>query len=93
MLKVPLLVHYFPIIYLLLNCRIFLQFVAAETIWISNMLVPFTFNMGDQDYDAFFSKKMFQTITIAFDQAASSKTTTPRTKIPSSIIEERQPYI
>ena len=57
------------------------------------MLVPFTFNMGDQGYDAFFSKKMFQTITIAFDQAASSKTTTPRTKIPSSIIEERQPYI
>lgn len=57
------------------------------------MLVPFTFNMGDQDYDAFFSKKMFQTITIAFDQAASSKTTTPRTKTPSSIIEERQPYI
>lgn len=57
------------------------------------MLVPFTFNMGDQDYDAFFNKKMFQTITIAFDQAASAKTTTPRTKTPSSIIEERQPYI
>ena len=48
--------------------------------------------MGDQDHDSFFSsiilKNIDNQIPIAFDQATPSKTTTPTTKNPSSIIEK-----
>ena len=48
--------------------------------------------MGDQDHDSFFSSIMFKNIDnqipIAFDQATPSKTTTPTTKSPSTIIEK-----
>ena len=46
-------VYYFPVILLSLN-SIALQFVAVETNWISNILVLFTSNMGDQDHNSFF---------------------------------------
>ena len=46
--------------------------------------------MGDQDHDYFFSSIMLKNIDnqipIAFDEATPSKTTTPTTKSPSSII-------
>ena len=46
--------------------------------------------MGDQDHDSFFSRIMLKNIDnqipIAFDEATPSKTTTPTTKSPSSII-------
>ena len=46
--------------------------------------------MGDQDHDSFFSSIMLKNIDnqipIAFDEATPSKTTTPTTKSPSSII-------
>ena len=46
--------------------------------------------MGDQDHDFFFSSIMFKNIDnqipIAFDETTPSKTTTPTTKSPSSII-------
>ena len=48
--------------------------------------------MGDQDHDSFFSsiklKNIDNQIPSAFDQATPSKTITPTTKSPSSIIEE-----
>ena len=48
--------------------------------------------MGDHDHDSFFSSIMLKNteiqIPIAFDQATVSKTTTPTTKSPSSIIEK-----
>ena len=73
------LIHYFP-------------FVAAGTNWISNILVLFTFNMGDQDHDSFFSSIMLKNIDnqipIEFNQATPSKTATPTTRSTSSIIEK-----
>ena len=46
--------------------------------------------MGDHEHDSFFSSIMLKNndnqIPIAFDEAALSKTTTPTTKIPFSII-------
>ena len=48
--------------------------------------------MGDQDHESFFSSIMLKNIDnqipIAFDQATPSKTTTPTTKSPSSLIEK-----
>ena len=48
--------------------------------------------MGDQDHGFFFRRIMFKNIDnqipVAFDQATPSKTITPTTKIPSSIIEK-----
>ena len=48
--------------------------------------------MGDQDHDLFFNsmmlKKIDNQISIEFNQATPSKTTTPTTKIFSSIIEK-----
>ena len=79
-------VHYFPITYLSLNSSIVLEFVAVEANWISNTLVLFTFNMGDQDHDSFFSSIMLKNIDnqipIAFDQVTPSKTMTLTTKSP-----------
>ena len=50
--------------------------------------------MGDQDHDSFFSSIMLKNIDNqipnAFDQATPSKTTTPTTKSPSSIIEKER---
>ena len=75
-----------------MNSSIFLQFAAAEANWILNILVLFNFNMGDQDHESFFSSIMLKNIDnqipIAFDQATPSKTTTPTTKSPSSLIEK-----
>ena len=52
--------------------------------------------MGDQDHDSFFSSIMLKNIDnqipISFDQATPSKTMTPTTKSPSSIIE-KESYI
>ena len=48
--------------------------------------------MGGQDHDSFFSSIMLKIIDnqipIAFDQATPSKTMTPTTKNPSSIIKK-----
>ena len=48
--------------------------------------------MGDQDHDFFFSgimlKNIGNQIPIEFNQVTPSKTTTPTTKSPSSIIEK-----
>ena len=48
--------------------------------------------MGDQDHDSFFSSIMLKNIDnqipIEFNQATPSKTTTPTTRSPSSIIEK-----
>ena len=70
------LIHYFP-------------FVAAGTNWISNILVSFTFNMGDQDHDALFSsimlKNIYNQIPIAFVQVTPFKKITPTTKSPSAV--------
>ena len=48
--------------------------------------------MDDQEHNTFFSSIMLKNtenqIPIAFDQATVSKTTTPTTKSPSSIIEK-----
>ena len=48
--------------------------------------------MGDQDHESFFSSIMLKSIDnqipIAFDQATPSKTMTPTTKSPSSLIEK-----
>ena len=56
------------------------------------ILVLFTFNMGDQDHDSFFSSIMLKNIDnqipIEFNQATPSKTATPTTRSPSSIIEK-----
>ena len=79
-------VHYFPITYSSLNSSIVLEFVAVEANWISNTLVLFTFNMGDQDHDSFFSSIMLKNIEnqipMAFDQVTPSKTMTLTTKSP-----------
>ena len=84
------LVHYFTITYLSLHSSIALQFVAAETNGTSNIL--FTFNIGDQDHDSFFSNILLENtdnqIPIAFDQATPSKKMAPTTKTPSSIIKK-----
>ena len=49
--------------------------------------------MGDQDHDSLFSSIMLKIIDsqipIAFDEATPSKTTTPTTKSPSSIIGKK----
>ena len=56
------------------------------------VLVLFTFNMGDQDHDSFLSSVMLKNIDnqipIEFNQATLSKTATPTTRSPSSIIEK-----
>ena len=71
------LVYYFPLIYLSLNSSIGLQFVAAETNWISNTWALFTFNTIIKIMLPFFSSIIFKNIDnqipIAFDQATPSK--------------------
>ena len=44
------------------NLFIVLQFVDAETNWISNILVSFAFNAGDQNHDSFLSSIMLENI-------------------------------
>ena len=79
-------VHYFPTTYSSLNSSIALELVAVEANWISNTLVLFTFNMGDQDHDSFFSSIMLKNIEnqipMAFDQVTPSKTMILTTKSP-----------
>ena len=86
------LVYYFPLIYLSLNSSIGLQFVAAETNWISNILALFTFNTSDQDHDPLFSsimsKNIDNQIPIAFDQATPYKISSS----PSTSIIEKESY-
>ena len=86
-----LLVYYFPLIYSSLNSSIGLQFVAAETNWISNILALFTFNTSDQDHDPLFSsmsKNIDNQIPIAFDQATPFKIWSS----PSTSIIEKESY-
>ena len=56
------------------------------------ILVLLTFNMGDQDHDSLFSSIMLKNIDnqipIEFNQATPSKSATPTTRSPSSIIEK-----
>ena len=58
----------------------------------SDILILFTFNMGDQDHDCFFSnimsKNLGNQIQIVFDEATPSKEMPPTIKNPSNIIEK-----